>query len=205
MTNEAPDDLDRGRRRFLTGAASVVGGVGAVFAAVPFIGFLRPSVEAQAEGAPIEVDVSKLEPGQRLEFEWKGSPIWVVSRTEEHLETLDKMVDRLRDPDSERDQQPEYARNKHRSVDPEVFVVVPICTHLGCIPTYYPEIEPMDFDADWLGGFFCPCHGARYDMAGRVYRAQPAPTNLEVPPHRQDGDKLVIGEHPEDADMSDPV
>ncbi|MFP4648596.1 MAG: ubiquinol-cytochrome c reductase iron-sulfur subunit [Halorhodospira sp.] len=203
MTNEAPDELDRGRRRFLTGAASVVGGAGVVFAAVPFLSFLRPSVEAESRGEPIEVDVGKLESGQRLEFEWKGSPIWVISRSEEHLEALDKQVDRLRDPDSEVEkQQPSYAANKHRSVKPEVLVVVPICTHLGCIPTYYPEIEPQDFDEDWLGGFFCPCHGARYDMAGRVYKNQPAPRNLEIPPHRQDGDTLVIGEHPEDHDGS---
>ena len=200
MSNEAPDELDRGRRRFLTGAATVVGGAGAVFAAVPFIGFLRPSVVARAEGEPIEVDISKLEPGQRLEFEWKGSPIWVISRTEEHLEALEQREDRLRDPDSEQEQQPAYAQNRYRSVEPDVFVVIPVCTHLGCIPTFYPDIQPMDFDDEWLGGFFCPCHGAQFDMAGRVYRAQPAPRNLEVPPHRTVDGKLVIGEDPEDAE-----
>ena len=198
MTDEAPDELDHGRRRFLTGAATVVGGAGVVFAAVPFLGFLRPSVEAQARGAPIEVDIGKMEPGQRLEFKWKGSPIWVINRTEEHLEALDQDVGRLRDPDSEVDQQPPYCDNKYRSVEPSVFVVIPICTHLGCIPTYYPEIEPKDFDENWLGGFFCPCHGARYDISGRVYKGQPAPRNLEIPPHHSDGQTLVIGEHPDD-------
>ncbi len=203
MTDEAPDELDRGRRRFLTGAAGVVGGAGVVFAAVPFIGFMRPNVVAKAAGKPIEVDISKLQPGERLEFEWRGNPIWVISRTERLLDTLDERVDRLRDPNSEVDQQPSYAQNQYRSVNPEVFVVIPVCTHLGCIPTYYPEIQPMDFDEQWLGGFFCPCHGAMYDAAGRVYKAQPAPRNLEVPPHHmKDDNLLIIGEHPEDAKAS---
>ncbi|BAU58530.1 ubiquinol-cytochrome c reductase iron-sulfur subunit [Halorhodospira halochloris] len=199
MSNEAPDPS---RRRFLTGAATVVGGVGAVFATVPFLGFLKPNVEAQAVGAPIEVDVSKLADGQRLEFEWKGSPVWVISRTQEHLDNLedeDILRGRLRDPDSEAEQQPEYARNLYRSVSPEVLVVSPVCTHLGCIVVYHPEVEAKPFDDDWRGGFFCACHGAMYDMSGRVYSGNPAPKNLEIPPHRfTDDDKLVIGEDPED-------
>lgn len=195
-TNEAPDPS---RRRFLTGAATVIGGAGVVFTAVPFLGFLKPNTEAQAAGAPIEVDVSKVAPGQKLSFEWKGSPIWVIGRNEEQLETLEQRVDRLRDPDSEKNQQPSYAANQHRSVDPGTFVVIPICTHLGCIPIFYPEREPREFDDEWLGGFFCACHGAMYDMAGRVYKGTPAPLNLEIPPHRFKGENiLVIGEHPED-------
>lgn len=198
MSNEAPDPS---RRRFLTGAASVVGGVGVVFASVPFLGFLKPNVEAQAVGAPVEVNIGKLAAGQRLEFEWKGSPVWVIARSEEHLKKLQEegLRDKLRDPESASDQQPAYVDDIYRSVSPELLVVSPVCTHLGCIVVYHPEIEPKSFDKEWRGGFFCACHGAMYDMAGRVYAGTPAPLNLEVPPHRYPDDTtLVIGEHPED-------
>ena len=201
MSNEAPDPS---RRRFLTGAASVVGGVGAVFAAVPFLGFLKPNVEAQAVGAPIEVDVGKLASGQRLEFTWKGSPVWVIARSQEHLDKLKEegLLDKLRDPESEADQQPAYVDDLYRSVDPGLLVISPVCTHLGCIVVYHPEIEPKPFDEEWRGGFFCACHGAMYDMAGRVYSGTPAPLNLVVPPHRNSASgKLVIGEDPKDPEQ----
>ncbi len=155
-------------------------------------------------GEPVEVDVGRIDPGQRLTFEWKGSPIWVIGRSDEHIESLksDELRGRLRDPDSERDQQPDYVDPQLRSVSPEVFVVIPICTHLGCIPIFYPEMRAQSFDDDWRGGHFCACHGSMFDMAGRVYRGVPAPTNLEIPPHRfaEDGAKLVIGEDPDDAE-----
>lgn len=177
-------DVDLRRRRFLTGAAGVVGGAGAVAAAVPFIAYLQPSARTQAAGAPVEVDIAKLAPGQMITIEWRGKPVYVLRRTQAHLEALQALSDELRDPDSEAPQQPPYARNPYRSVKPEIFVAIGICTHLGCAPTYRPEVGPADLGADWPGGFFCPCHGSRFDLAGRVYKGVPAPTNLEVPPYR---------------------
>ncbi len=196
MSSEAPD---LNRRRFLTGAATVVGGVGLVFTAVPFLSYLRPSARALAAGAPVELDISKLEVGRRIEVEWRGRPVWVIGRSQEQIDALEDVRDRLRDPDSEVDQQPEYARNPARSVKPDVAVLVGVCTHLGCAPGFHPEIRPQHFDQDWRGGFFCACHGSMFDMAGRVYRGVPAPTNLVVPPHRYVGDDyLVVGEDPTD-------
>lgn len=177
-------DVDLRRRRFLTGAAGVVGGAGAVAAAVPFIAYLQPSARTQAAGAPVEVDIAKLAPGQMITIEWRGKPVYVLRRTQAHLEALQALGDELRDPDSEAPQQPPYARNPYRSLKPEIFVAIGICTHLGCAPTYRPEVGPADLGADWPGGFFCPCHGSRFDLAGRVYKGVPAPTNLEVPPYR---------------------
>lgn len=193
------EGANRNRRRFLTGAVSVVGAVGAAYVAVPFLAYWNPSARTRAAGAPVEVDVGSMEPGQRISLEWRGSPVWVVRRSEEAVEALEGMSDRLRDPESEvASQQPEYAQNVHRSIDPEFFVVVPICTHLGCIPSFMPE--PGAMGADWEGGFFCPCHGSRFDLAGRVYTGVPAPTNLQVPPYRMDGDsRIVIGEDQEAA------
>ena len=174
--------VDHGRRRFLTIATSVVGGVGAVGAAVPFIASWNPSEKAKQAGAAVTANISKLEPGQLIRVEWRGKPVWVVNRTPEMLETLPKVESNLRDPASEDPQQPDYAKNQHRSKKPEIFVAVGICTHLGCSPTY----KMNDFDAHVEGiasGFFCPCHGSTYDMAGRVFSGVPAPKNLMIPPH----------------------
>ena len=181
MSNQG---ADRSRRRFLTAATTVVGGVGIGFVAWPFIASLQPSAKAQAIGAPVEADIGKLEPGQRLTVQWRGKPVWVVRRTQESLEALPTLASVLRDPKSEVvAQQPDYAVNEHRSIKPEFLVLVGLCTHLRCSPSYRPEVAPEDLGPDWKGGFFCPCHGSRFDMAGRVYQGVPAPTNLEVPPH----------------------
>ncbi|WP_440996877.1 ubiquinol-cytochrome c reductase iron-sulfur subunit [Arhodomonas sp. SL1] len=189
------DGTDRSRRRFLTGAVTVVGGAGVVATAVPFLSYWQPSARAQAAGAPVEVDISKLEPGQRISLEWRGKPIWVFRRSEDMLAKLPELNDRLRDPESSvESQQPPYAQNETRSIRPEVGVLNPICTHLGCIPLYRPEVGSVD--ADWPGGLFCPCHGSKFDMAGRVFQGVPAPTNLEVPPYwYPEENRIVVGEH----------
>ena len=178
------DAVDEGKRRFLTAATSVVGAVGAGFVAVPFIASWMPSERAKNAGAPVEADISKLEEGRMMIVEWQSKPVWVVRRSQQTLDNLAKNDDRLRDAASENiDQQPEYAQNAARSRKPEVLVLIGICTHLGCSPTYVPEIAAADLGDDWLGGFFCPCHSSTFDMAGRVFRGVPAPTNLAVPPH----------------------
>ena len=186
-----------GRRRFLTATASVVGGVGLGFTAVPFISAWQPSERARAIGAPVQINVSKLEPGQLITVLWRGKPVWVVRRTPEALDALTGLDPVLRDPDSQvAEQQPEYARNRHRSLKPEYLVLVGICTHLGCSPQYVVAAGAGRYNLgdDWPGGFFCPCHGSRFDLAGRVYPGVPAPTNLEVPPHRYlDGGRIEIG------------
>ena len=186
-----------GRRRFLTATASVVGGVGLGFTAVPFVSAWQPSERARALGAPVQINVSKLEPGQLVAVLWRGMPVWVVRRTSAVLDSLPTLDPMLRDPDSEvAEQQPAYARNPHRSLKPEYLVLVGICTHLGCSPQYVvaARAERYDLGDDWPGGFFCPCHGSKFDLAGRVYPGVPAPTNLEVPPHRYlDGGRIEIG------------
>ncbi|MDX1527436.1 MAG: ubiquinol-cytochrome c reductase iron-sulfur subunit [Gammaproteobacteria bacterium] len=188
------DGVDIGRRRFLTGATTVVGAVGAAFAAVPFVVSFQPSERAKAIGAPVEQDISKLEPGGRVVVKWRGKPVWIVRRTQEQLASLVALEDKLRDPNSEVEQQPPYAKNPHRAIKPEYVVLVGLCTHLGCSPTYRPEIAPSDLGPQWQGGFFCPCHGSRFDMAGRVYAGVPAPTNLEVPPYKYLSDtRIIIG------------
>lgn len=183
-----------GRRRFLVAATTVVGGIATVGVATPFILSMMPSERAKAAGAPVEVDISKLEPGQLLMVEWRGKVVWVLDRTQKMLETLDQLEQEgaLADPDSERDQQPEYAKNSTRSIKPEYLVVVGLCTHLGCSPVYRKDIAPEDLGPDWLGGFFCPCHGSKFDLAGRVYKNLPAPTNLVVPPHAYLSDNLLL-------------
>ena len=185
--------VDHGRRRFLTIATSVVGGVGAIGAAVPFIASWNPSEKAKQAGAPVTANISKLEPGQLIRVEWRGKPVWVVNRTPDMLKSLAAVEGQLRDPNSDEEQQPAYAKNQHRSKKPEVFVAVGICTHLGCSPTY----KMADFDAHVEGiasGFFCPCHGSTYDMAGRVFSGVPAPKNLMIPPYMfTDDTTLVIG------------
>ena len=193
-------DVNQGRRRFLIGATSVVGGVGVVGAAVPFVASWNPSAKAESAGAPVTVNISKIEPGQQITVEWRGQPVWIIRRTDEMNENIEKLNDRVKDPNSEVPQQPEYIDGILRSLKPEFAVLVGLCTHLGCVPSYRPEVAPADLGDEWLGGLFCPCHGSRYDMAGRVYEAQPAPTNLVVPPYRFDDDStLTIGLDPEAA------
>jgi len=195
------DGVNKGRRRLLVGATSALGAVGAVGVAVPFVASWHPSAKARAAGAPARADISKLEPGQQMIVEWRGRPVWIVRRTEEALANMDKLTDRLADPESDRSEQPAYIpKTAARALRPEIMVVVGICTHLGCSPTYRPEIAPADLGSEWLGGFFCPCHGSRFDLSGRVYRAQPAPTNLVIPPHSyEDDNTLVIGIDQENA------
>ena len=155
---------------------------------------MSPSARAKAAGAPVEVDISKLEAGQRVIVEWRGKPVWVLRRTKALLDSLEAVKDELRDVESDSSDQPEYAKNAHRSIDPEVLVMVGICTHLGCSPTFRPDIAPADLGADWQGGFFCPCHGSKFDISGRVYKGVPAPTNLEVPPYQYLSDtRILIG------------
>jgi ubiquinol-cytochrome c reductase iron-sulfur subunit len=188
------NSIDNGKRRFLTTAASVVvGGAGAAAVAVPFVSSMLPSAKAQAAGAPVEVDISKLEMGQLLTVEWRGKPVWIFRRSSETLSDLGTLNDKLRDPNSETaSQQPDYCQNSGRAIRDDLMVLVGICTHLGCSPTYRPELGPADLGADWKGGFFCPCHGSRFDLAGRVFQGVPAPTNLVVPPYHFQGDGVVI-------------
>ena len=186
------DGVNAGRRRFLVAATSVVGAAGAVGAAVPFVGSWFPSAKAKAAGAPVKVNISKIEPGQQMVAEWRGQPVFIVRRTEEALGNLDKLTDTVADPKSEASVQPEYVDPVVRSIKPEVLIVVGLCTHLGCSPSFRPEVAAPDLGADWLGGYFCPCHGSKYDMAGRVYKGQPAPLNLPVPPHSYETDSVVI-------------
>ena len=187
--------VDLKKRRVLTAAATVVGAVGAGFVAVPFVASMQPSARAKAAGAPVEADISKLEMGQMLRVKWRGKPVWIVRRSAEMLAALPSLDGGLRDPGSEESEQPDYCRNTERAIKPEYFVAVGICTHLGCSPTYRPDMAPADLGADWKGGFFCPCHGSRFDLAGRVYQGVPAPLNLAIPPHQYLSDsQLLIGE-----------
>ncbi len=180
MTNS----VDKAKRRFLTAATTVVGGVGAAAVAVPFLSSMSPSEKAKAAGAPVNVDISQLELGQLLTIEWRGKPVWIFRRSDETLKVLETETVKLLDPDSdELTQQPPCCKNPSRSIREELMVVVGICTHLGCSPTYRPELSPEDLGAEWKGGFFCPCHGSKFDLAGRVYRGVPAPTNLVIPPY----------------------
>ena len=189
------DNTNSGRRRFLTAATSVVGAVGMGFVLVPFISSMQPSAKARAAGAPVRADISKLESGQMIRVKWRGKPVWLVRRTEKMLEVLPTLDTTLRDPESLESIQPPYAQNEYRSIKPELLVTVGICTHLGCSPTYRPDVGAADLGADWEGGFFCPCHGSKFDLAGRVYKGVPAPTNLVVPPHSYLSDtELLIGQ-----------
>ncbi|MBK6603471.1 MAG: ubiquinol-cytochrome c reductase iron-sulfur subunit [Betaproteobacteria bacterium] len=191
----AEGTLDKGKRRFVIGATSVVGGIGVAAAAAPFVLSMFPSERAKAAGAPVEVDISKLEPGQKIDVEWRGKVVWIVNRTLAMLDSLAKLDAKLADPASNQPQQPDYAKNPARAIKPQLFVAVGICTHLGCSPTFRPEVAPADLGGDWLGGFFCPCHQSKFDLAGRVYAGVPAPTNLVIPPYRFVGDtKVVIGD-----------
>lgn len=194
MSNQG---INKRRRQFLTAATSVVGAAGVVGVAVPFVASWNPSAKARAAGAPVKADISKLEPGQMIVVEWRGKPVYVVRRTEEALQSLQNpgLLGMLRDAESKESEQPAYVDPEQRSIRPEYLVLVGICTHLGCAPKYRPDVGAADLGGkDWLGGFFCPCHGSKFDLAGRVYKGVPAPTNLEVPPYSYEGDKvLVIG------------
>lgn len=191
----ANQGVNPGRRRFLTVSTAVVGGAGVAAAAIPFVSTLQPSARAQVAGAPVTEDISKLEVGQRIVLQWRGQPVWIIRRTPEQLAALPGQDGRLRDPKSDNpEQQPDYAKNETRSIKPEILVLVGTCTHLGCSPTFRPELEPQPFDAEWKGGFYCPCHNSRFDLAGRVYQGVPAPTNLKVPPYRFiDDNRIEIG------------
>lgn len=192
--NDLSDDvIDEQKRKFLLKATGVLGGVGAVCALTPFISSWLPSAKAQAAGAPVEVDISKIEPGQQATVEWRGKPVWIIRRTKEMLTQLTGHDSELRDPQSLVEQQPEYAQNKYRSINPEYLVLVGVCTHLGCSPKYTPEVNELG--PQWPGGFYCPCHGSTFDLAGRVFKGVPAPINLEVPPYRFISEHaIIIGE-----------
>jgi ubiquinol-cytochrome c reductase iron-sulfur subunit len=190
--------VNKGRRRFLIGATSAIGAVGAVGIATPFVASWNPSAKAKAAGAPVKADVSKLEVGQQMIVEWRGQPVWVIRRSEQNLADLGKIGEQLADPKSQVEQQPAYAQNEFRALKAEYAVILGICTHLGCSPTYRPEVAPEDLGPKWVGGFFCPCHGSRFDLAGRVYKSVPAPTNLVIPPHRYLSDTVIeVGVDPE--------
>lgn len=195
MSQEADGQkVDTRKRKFLIAATSAVGGVAVAAVAVPLVMSMMPSARAKAAGAPVEVDISKVEPGMLLTVEWRGKPVWIVNRSQEMLDLMAKHDDKLTDPNSEQLQQPAYCKNAVRSIKPEYLVAVGICTHLGCSPTYRKEVGAADLGADWPGGFFCPCHGSRFDLAARVYKGAPAPTNLVIPPHQYLSDaKLLIG------------
>ena len=185
-------EINNGRRRFLILATSGAGGVAALGVATPFVASFFPSEKAKAAGAAVEIDVSKIESGQMMTAEWQGKPIWVVNRTAQQLKDLKALDGAVSDPKSEVEQQPENCKNETRSIKPNIFVAIGICTHLGCSPTYRPDIAPADLGSAWKGGFFCPCHGSKFDMAGRVYKGVPAPTNLVVPPYKYLSDTTVL-------------
>ena len=190
------DGVNSGRRKFLTAATSVVGAAGAVGIVVPFVASWNPSAKAKAAGAPVKFDVSKLEPGQMTTVEWRGKPVYVLRRTEQQISDLEGLNDTLKDPESNEDgSQPEYIEGVERAIRPEFFVVEGLCTHLGCAPKYRPEVGASDLGGEeWLGGFFCPCHGSKFDLSGRVYAGAPASKNLIIPPYSYEDDKvLVIG------------
>jgi ubiquinol-cytochrome c reductase iron-sulfur subunit len=192
----ADEELDQGKRRFLVAATSVAGGVATGAAAVyPFAASMLPSERARAAGAPVEADIGALAPGEMQTVEWRGKPVWIVRRTKEMLESVRKSDDKVADPASSKPKQPAYAKNEFRAVRPEYLVVVGICTHLGCSPVDKLKAQPEQFEANWQGGFYCPCHGSLFDLAGRVYKNKPAPDNLEVPPYKFLSDtRILIGE-----------
>lgn len=191
----ANQEVDQSKRRFLIAATSAMGGVAGAAVAVPFIASMLPSERAKAAGAPVEVDISKVEPGAMITVEWRGKPVWIINRNKDMLDSLTKVSAQLSDPDCAVPQQPEYAKNATRSRKPELMVLVGICTHLGCSPSSKLKAADEGMGAEWLGGFFCPCHGSKFDLSGRVFKGAPAPINLEVPPHYYISDtRLLIGE-----------
>jgi len=186
------DKIDQGRRKALTGSVAVVGGVGALSTLWPFVSSMSPSAAALAAGAPVEVDVSKMEPGQLIQEVYRRKPIWIIRRTPEMVQSLSKVTTKLRDPESEVEQQPGFAKNEFRSINEEFLVLVGICTHLGCSPEFKPEVGAEGLGASWLGGFYCACHGSRFDMAGRVFKNVPANKNLEVPDYHFVSEKRIL-------------
>lgn len=198
MTAIVRDDVDENRRRLLLVATTAAGTAAGVAVAVPFLASWFPSARALAAGAPIETDISKLEPGQQITIEWRGKPVWVLNRTPDMVDRIRKNAeaDFLADPKSTGAIQPEYVKGPERSIKPEIFVAVGVCTHLGCSPTLKKEVgAASDMGADWPGGYYCPCHNSRFDLAARVFKGSPAPTNLTIPPHRYASDtRLVVGE-----------
>ncbi len=186
---------DLHRRRFLTTAATVVGGVGAIATSIPFISTMTPSAKTKAIGAPVEVDIGELQPGQLMRVKWQGKPVWILRRDEKSLSDLTGLNSEVRDPQSDVEQQPGYAKNEYRSIKPEYLVVIGLCTHLGCSPNYFSAEDTEDLGPEWKGGFFCPCHGSRFDLAGRVFKGVPAPANLVVPPYKFVTDtRILIGD-----------
>jgi len=189
------DSTDIERRQFLTGTAAVLGGLGAGVAAIPFVSTFQPSERAKAIGAPVEANIDQIEPGQRVTYKWRGKPVWIIRRTEEQLAALEQMRDILADPDSASSVQPEFAENSWRSLNQEYLVLVGICTHLGCSPSFRPLAGDVVMGADSVGGFYCPCHGSKFDLSGRVYAGVPAPTNMDVPPYKfLNESRILIGE-----------
>ncbi|HLB41466.1 MAG TPA: ubiquinol-cytochrome c reductase iron-sulfur subunit [Gammaproteobacteria bacterium] len=187
------DEIDQNRRCFLRRATTAVGGIGLVAASVPFFSYWMPSADTEAAAMPIKIDISSLQPRQQLTIPWRGMPIWVIYRDQSMLDSLPTLDNILRDPLSEQDQQPVYCKNMARAIKPQFFITIGICTHLGCVPTYRPDIATVS--SDWLGGFYCPCHGSKYDLAGRVYQNVPAPLNLKIPRHMYMSEtEILIGQ-----------
>jgi ubiquinol-cytochrome c reductase iron-sulfur subunit len=187
------DEVDQQRRCFIRRATTAVGGIGLAAASVPFFSYWMPSADTEAAGAPIKIDISQVKPREQFTVPWRGMPIWVIRRDKDMLDTLAKLDDSLRDPLCEQDQQPAYCKNVNRSIKPEFLVAIGICTHLGCVPTYRPDKASVS--PEWLGGFYCPCHGSKYDLSGRVYKNVPAPLNLKIPRHMYVSDtEILIGQ-----------
>ena len=198
------DNLDNSRRKFLTGSLSIVGGTGAAATLWPFLSSMGPSAKAKAAGAPVKVDISGLKEGEKIDLIWRKKPIWVVKRTKNMLDSINISDSQHKDPMSENiEQQPDFAKNKYRSLKPEILVLEGVCTHLGCNPAYKPDINDDNLGKDWEGGFFCACHGSKFDLAGKVSNGSPAGANLKVPPYRfEDEDTIIVGELPADNEES---
>jgi ubiquinol-cytochrome c reductase iron-sulfur subunit len=184
------EKVDEARRCFLRQATTVVGSIGLAASAIPFVSYWLPSLDTEAAAGPVKIDLSQLKPAEQVTVAWQGKPVWVIRRTQEMLDNLPKLDHELLDPNSVDPQQPAYAKNSYRSIKPEYFVAIGVCTHLGCIPNYRPDIGGIS--PDWLGGFYCPCHGSKYDLAGRVYKNVPAPLNLAIPDYVYVDDKTVM-------------
>ena len=194
------EEVDKNKRRFLIGMTAAAGTVGAAGIAVPFVKSMLPSARAQAAGAAVEYDISKLQPGELITVKWRKKPVWILKRTDKNLADLATLTDRLTDPASEGSKQPEYAKSEYRSraQNKNLLVMIGICTHLGCSPKHFPDLAPAGFEDGWVGGFYCPCHGSTFDLAGRVYKGAPAPRNLEIPKYKFITDtKILIGDDSE--------